>query len=112
MIYYHFGSKEGLFAAVLEDVYAGMRRIEGALQLADLTPREAVRQLVHVTFDCHAKYPDWVRLISVANIHEARHTWRVIFGRDLEAADDAPLQRAMLVEAVPRYPQPDAGSPA
>ena len=168
MVYYHFGSKEGLFAAVLEEVYAGMRRIEGALQLADLPPHEAMRRLVHVTFDYHAEYPDWVRLISVANIHEAqhirgsptvalrnsavldilrdllargaregvfrggvdplrlhlmiasmcfyrvsnRHTWRVIFGRDLDAPDDAPLQRAMLVEAVLRYLRPDAGSPA
>ncbi len=167
MIYYHFGSKEGLFAAVLEEVYAGMRRIEGALQLAGLPPREAMRTLVHVTFDYHAQYPDWVRLISVANIHEAqhirdsptvalrnsavldilrdllargaregvfrggvdplrlhlmiaamcfyrvsnRHTWRVIFGRDLDAPDDAPLQRAMLVEAVLRYLQPDADGP-
>lgn len=167
MIYYHFGSKEGLFAAVLEEVYAGMRRIEGAVQLADLPPREAMRRLVHVTFDYHAQYPDWVRLISVANIHEAqhirdsptvarrnsavldilrdllargaqegvfragvdplrlhlmiaslcfyrvsnRHTWRVIFGRARDAADDAPLQRAMLVEAVLRYLQPDAGGP-
>ncbi len=41
-----------------------------------------------------------------------RHTWRVTFGRDLEAADDAPLQRAMLVDAVLRHLQPDAGSPA
>jgi AcrR family transcriptional regulator len=28
MIYYYFGSKERLFGAVLEDVYAGMRTIE------------------------------------------------------------------------------------
>ncbi len=54
MIYYHFGSKEGLFAAVLEEVYAGMRQIE-------------------VTFDYHADHPDWIRLISVANIHGAQH---------------------------------------
>ena len=30
MVYYHFGSKEGLFAAVLEGVYAAMREIEAA----------------------------------------------------------------------------------
>ncbi len=32
-----------------------------------------MRQLVHVVFDYHAQYPDWVRLISVGNIHEAQH---------------------------------------
>ncbi len=164
MIYYHFGSKEGLFAAVLESVYAGMREIEGSLRLDGLPPVEAMRRLVHVTFDYHAAHPDWVRLISVANIHEAqhikssptivsrnlavldilrdllargaragvfragvdplrlhlmiasmcfyrvsnRHTWRVIFGRDLNAPDDAALQRAMLADAVLRYLDADA----
>ena len=168
MIYYHFGSKEGLFAAVLESVYAGMREIEGSLRLDGLAPTEAMRRLVHVTFDYHAAHPDWVRLISVANIHEAkhiegsptialrnvavleilrdllargardgvfragvdplrlhlmiasmcfyrvsnRHTWRVIFGRDLNAPDDAALQRAMLADAVLRYLDAAADSPA
>jgi len=46
-----------VFAAVLEDVYAGMREIEGSLQLDEL----------------HAAHPDWVRLISAANIHGAQH---------------------------------------
>jgi len=27
MLYYHFASKEGLFAAVMEGVYAGLRAI-------------------------------------------------------------------------------------
>ena len=68
MIHCHFGSKEGLFAAVPEEVHAGLRRIKGALRLEDLPLREAMRRRVHVTFDCHAEYPDWVRLTSVANI--------------------------------------------
>lgn len=73
MIYYHFGSKEGLFAAVLEEVYARMREIEQSLQLDDLSAEQAMRQLVEVTFDYHADHPDWIRLISVANIHGAQH---------------------------------------
>ena len=73
MIYYHFGSKEGLFAAVLEEVYAGMRAIEGSLNLAGLPVMQAMRRLVESTFDYHAAHPDWIRLISVANIHEAQH---------------------------------------
>ena len=73
MIYYHFGSKEGLFAAVLEDVYAGMREIETSLQIDARPPAEAMARLVRVTFDYHAAHPDWVRLIAVANIHGAQH---------------------------------------
>jgi len=73
MIYYYFGSKEGLFAAVLEDVYAGMRAIEQSLQLAELPALEAMRKVIEVTFDYHAKNPEWVRLVSIANIHYAKH---------------------------------------
>ncbi len=73
MIYYHFGSKEGLFAAVLEEVYAGMRQIEQSLHLDDLPAEQAMRRLAEVTFDYHADHPDWIRLISVANIHGAQH---------------------------------------
>lgn len=72
-IYYHFGSKEGLYAAVLEAAYGGIRDVERALRLGDLPPAEAMRRLVEVTFDYHAAHPDWVRLVSVENIHEGRH---------------------------------------
>jgi AcrR family transcriptional regulator len=159
MIYYHFGSKEGLFAAVLEEVYAGMREYEQSLQISGLSAVEAMRRLVEITFDYHAAHPDWVRLISVANIHGAhhitgsptiasrnaavveimegllrrgveegvfrdgidpvhlhlliasfcfyrvsnRHTWKIIFKRDLEAPGDVAKQRAMVVDAALRY---------
>ena len=159
MLYYHFGSKEGLFAAVLEAVYAGMRTIEQSAAVDGLPATDAMRRLVEATFDYHDAHPDWVRLIAVANIHGAqhiagsatiasknsavvsvvgallrrgaaegafrdgvdplhlhmliasfsfyrvsnRHTWRVIFGRDLLQAPDAGAQRAMLVDAVLRY---------
>ncbi len=73
MIYYYFGSKERLFAAVLEDIYAGMRNIEQSLKLADLPAMDAMRKVVQVTFDYHADHPEWVRLVSIANIHDAKH---------------------------------------
>src|SRR5258708_10874453 len=73
MIYYYFGSKERLFAAVLEDVYAGMRTIEQSLQLAEIPALEAMRKVIELTFDYHAKNPEWVRLVSIANIHYAKH---------------------------------------
>lgn len=37
-----------------------------------------------------------------------RHTWGVIFQRDLAEPDDAALQRTMLVEAVLRFLRPDS----
>ena len=72
-IYYHFGSKDGLYAAVLEEAYGGIRDVERTLQLDVLPPEDALRRLVEVSFDYHAAHPDWVRLVSVENIHGARH---------------------------------------
>jgi len=72
MIYYYFGGKEGLYAAVLEEAYGGMRDAEGAIRLDDLPPVEAVRRLVETTFDHHAAHPEFVRLVSGENIEAAR----------------------------------------
>ncbi|MBR0683716.1 TetR/AcrR family transcriptional regulator [Roseomonas eburnea] len=72
MIYYYFGGKAQLYAAVLEHLYGRMRDAEQALRLDMLPPLEALRRLVEVTFDHHAAHPEFVRLVSVENIHEAR----------------------------------------
>ena len=40
MIYYYFGSKEGLYIAVLEAEYRRIRAAEAALHLEDLPPEE------------------------------------------------------------------------
>jgi AcrR family transcriptional regulator len=72
MIYYYFGSKEQLYAAVLEHLYGGMRDAEQALRLGALPPLEALRRMIEVTFDHHAGHPEFVRLVSVENIHSAR----------------------------------------
>src|SRR5260370_32296230 len=50
-----------------------MRTIEQSLQLAELPALEAMRKVIEVTFDYHAKNPEWVRLVSIANIHYAKH---------------------------------------
>ncbi|BBK34423.1 TetR family transcriptional regulator [Stella humosa] len=73
MIYYYFGDKEGLYRAVLEEMYARIRTFERSLDLDALPPREAIERLAGFTFDYHADNPDFVRLVMVENIHHARH---------------------------------------
>lgn len=73
MIYYYFGDKEGLYRAVLEDAYARMRRSENALDLAEVPPVEALRQLAEFTFDHHRSNPGFIRLVMIENVHDARH---------------------------------------
>jgi AcrR family transcriptional regulator len=73
MIYYYFGSKEGLYSAVLEQAYGGIRSAEASLALEDLDPLTALRRLIAFTFDYEDSHPDFVRLISIENIHQASY---------------------------------------
>jgi AcrR family transcriptional regulator len=73
MIYYYFGSKEGLYLAVLEQVYSDIRSVEQELDLASLTPPDAVRRMIEFTFDYEESHPDFIRLVSIENIHHGRH---------------------------------------
>ena len=73
MIYYYFGGKEQLFTAVLERAYLEIRVKEQELDVAHLDPVSAIRRLVELTFDHHEAHPDFIRLVSIENIHEAEH---------------------------------------
>jgi len=73
MIYYYYESKEGLYRAVLEKVYEQIRLIESAIDIEGLSPEEALRELVRVTFDWHHRHPDFVRLVMNENIHQGEH---------------------------------------
>jgi TetR/AcrR family transcriptional regulator len=76
MIYYYFGGKEQLYIAVLERAYAGIRTLERQLDVDHLDPAEAIRQLAGLTFDHHEAHPDFIRLVSIENIHRAEHIAR------------------------------------
>ena len=69
MIYYYFGSKEGLYVAVLEEAYRRIRHIETDLHLEDLEPETALRRLVAFTCDYQRSNPDFIRLVMNENMH-------------------------------------------
>jgi AcrR family transcriptional regulator len=73
MIYYYFGSKDGLYSAVLERAYAEFRAAETAVDYDSLEPVAALCELVGSTFDAHLKSPDTVRIIMSENLDRARH---------------------------------------
>lgn len=159
MIYYYFGSKEGLYIAVLEEAYRRIRQIESELHLEDLPPVEALRTLVGFTYDYQLANPDFIRLVMNENIHNGeflaqsrtiqelnvpainavravyergcaegvfrpdidpvdlhmsisalcffnvsnRHTFALIFKRDLDAPEAIAARRASIVEMISRY---------
>ncbi len=73
MIYYYFGSKEGLYLAVLEEAYRRVRDIESELHLQDLEPEQALRRLVAFTFDHHLAHESYIRLVMSENINRGQY---------------------------------------
>ena len=73
MIYYYFGSKEGLYVRVLEEAYRRIREIESGLHLDDLAPEDALRRLVGFTVDYQLANPDFIRLVMTENIHRGEY---------------------------------------
>ncbi len=73
MIYYYFGSKEGLYIAVLEESYREMRSIEGELNLEDSPPEDALRRLVGFTFDHHHANEAYIRLVMSENMQRGEY---------------------------------------
>jgi AcrR family transcriptional regulator len=76
MIYYYFGSKEDLYIAVLERAYAAIRRAEQQIDVDHLEPIAAIRRLAELTFDHHEANPNFLRLVSIENVHRAEHLRR------------------------------------
>jgi AcrR family transcriptional regulator len=68
MIYYHFGGKDGLYRAVLERAYAGIRASERLAGIEALPADQALVRIVTITLDYHADHPDFVRLVMDENI--------------------------------------------
>jgi AcrR family transcriptional regulator len=73
MIYYYFGSKEGLYLAVLEEAYRRMRAMEAEAHLDDLPPEDALRKLVGHTLDYQWGHPEFARLVQGENLHRAQY---------------------------------------
>jgi TetR/AcrR family transcriptional regulator len=83
MLYYYFGSKEGLYLAVLERMYIAMRHAERELNLADLAPLDAIERLVEFKFDYCQAHPTLIPLLSGENMHGAKYLKRSRNLRDM-----------------------------
>ena len=77
MIYYYFGGKEGLYMAVLENAYRGIRQAEQRLQVEHVNPVIAMRMLAELTFDHHLDHQAFIRLVAIENIHRGEYISRL-----------------------------------
>ena len=76
LINYYFGSKEKLYLAVLERVYAEIREAENELELEHLAPVDAIRRIVEFTYDYYVDHEYFVRLVVAENQAKGRHMKR------------------------------------
>ena len=67
MLYHYFGGKQGLYLACLEKVYMDIREEERKLNLSNLPARQAMKKLVHFTFDHMRNNPDFVHMAAAEN---------------------------------------------
>jgi AcrR family transcriptional regulator len=86
MIYYYFGGKEGLYQAVLEKAYMDIRALEQRSKLLEMEPRAAMRKLIELTFDYDETHPQFISLVSVENIHQAKHLINLQSIKDVNAS--------------------------
>jgi AcrR family transcriptional regulator len=73
MIYHHFGSKSGLYVAVLESALGGLRTIELRLDVEHLDPLEGLLRLFDFMNGYFEANQDVVRLLVTENLLKARY---------------------------------------
>ncbi|KKC34008.1 TetR/AcrR family transcriptional regulator [Devosia psychrophila] len=83
MIYYYFGSKEGLYVSALENAYRQVREGEAKLDIAGMPPLDALKRLVEFTFDHHHQHEEFIRMVMIENIHHGEFLERSDVIRDL-----------------------------
>lgn len=73
MLYYYYKSKEGLFVAALDRTYAQLREQQKDISVRASDPVEAIRQLVHLTFQAFETHPHAIRLMNEENKHRGKY---------------------------------------
>ena len=68
MIYYHFGSKEGLYRAVIERAFETAREVDKDFNPQKGTPEQALKQIANNAFEAFTQNPSFVRLLTFENL--------------------------------------------
>ena len=73
MIYYYFGSKESLFAAVIEEIYRRFNAAESKLQIDEAQPAQALEQIIAFVWQYYRRHPEFITLLNCENLHRGAH---------------------------------------
>ncbi|HZN25183.1 MAG TPA: TetR/AcrR family transcriptional regulator [Burkholderiales bacterium] len=91
LLYHHYGSKDGLFTALLERTYDTIRSRQRDLQLRGMDPVEGMRKLVIFTGRIWVQFPEFLRLLQSENL---------IGGRHVRASTEIPRMYNPLLETI------------
>lgn len=79
LLYYYFKDKEGLYSAVLEQVFTGLyTRVNAVLDREDLGPREKMLSYVETHFDYIASSPVYPRLVQRELMRTGRYSLSLV----------------------------------
>ena len=73
MIYYYFGSKEGLFIEVLENAYRRMNDAELKLKLDTHRPIDGLNAVIAFVLSYYRKNPEFITLLNTENLQRGKH---------------------------------------
>ena len=82
MIYYYFGSKEGLFIAVLEEMYRRFNEAESKLVLGAAAPADALQTVIRFMWGYYQKNPEFITLLNTENLHRGKHISKSLRARE------------------------------
>src|SRR3954463_12687587 len=73
MIYYYFGSKEGLYLSALESVFEKLVALENKIEVEPLEPAAAIEAMINLKIDYYLDNPHFVSFLSMENFHKGRY---------------------------------------
>jgi AcrR family transcriptional regulator len=82
MIYYYFGSKEGLVIAVIEETYRRFNEAESALELDVDEPVESLKAVIRFIVTYYRSHPEFVTLLNSENLHRGKHISKSLRARE------------------------------
>ena len=83
MLYYYFGDKAGLYRATILAAYENAKAMDHDLELDELTPTEAIKQLVIETFKNRSKLEAFTRLVAGENLRRGECVQQLPDYRDI-----------------------------
>ena len=95
MIYYYFGSKEGLFIEVLEDMYRRMNDAELALDLDLEQPVASLKEVIRFVVTYYSKNPEFITLLNTENLHRGKHISKSMRAREYSSPAIAIIQKLL-----------------